>query len=108
MRMSAVKRALLETIDGLIDMMPVEESLFAEQFFGKEMSLNHVRWMAETAKANVSSWPIDKTGRWIGFIQGVLACHQILDVSEERDRTRPLFHAAYAEDGEIIPETKEP
>jgi hypothetical protein len=41
----------------------------------------------ETSPKNLS--------RWIGFVQGVLAAMGRLDVSEERDRTRPIFHTAY-------------
>lgn len=49
--------------------------------------------------------PIDKTQRWLGFVQGVLAARGILDVDAERDRTREILHAVYAADGEPIPAT---
>lgn len=50
-------------------------------------------------------WPTDKTSRWIGYIQGVLASNGQLDVNAERDRTRPFFHEAYQALGLIVPET---
>jgi len=41
--------------------------------------------------------------RWLGFVQGVLTCLGRLSVKEERDFSRPLFHAAYAAAGAIPP-----
>lgn len=38
--------------------------------------------------------PIDKIARWTGFIQGVLAARGLLNVDDERNRTRPIFAAA--------------
>jgi hypothetical protein len=52
-------------------------------------------------------WPIDKISRWIGCVQGVMRCRGVLDFSAERDRTRPIFHKAYAATGQVIPETAE-
>jgi len=40
-------------------------------------------------------FPLDKLGRWVGFVQGVLAANGVLDVDAERERTRPLFWTAY-------------
>lgn len=60
----------------------------------------HLRWMCRTARDNAAFWPVDKTGRWLGFVQGVLAARGLLDVDTERDRTRPMFHAAY---GRAVP-----
>ncbi len=36
----------------------------------------------------------DKIGRWVGFVQGVMAARGWLSVPEERDRTRELFTTA--------------
>ena len=41
----------------------------------------------------------DKQSRWLGFIQGVMVMYNIIDVEEERDFSRPLFHKAYKELG---------
>ena len=50
-------------------------------------------------------WPLDKTSRWLGFIQGVMSCRGILEVGKERDRTRELFHRAYEQSGQSVPKT---
>ena len=49
--------------------------------------------------------PIDKISRWLGFIQGILYAHNLLDINEERDITRPLIHAAYKEMQKEIPQS---
>lgn len=38
---------------------------------------------------------LDKQSRWLGYIQGVLAVRGHLNVMEERDLTRPMYHEAY-------------
>lgn len=58
-------------------------------------------------KEHCDDWPADKTGRWIGFIQGVLFAEGLLDINTERDFTRPLFHAYYRENGIEIPPSVE-
>lgn len=49
---------------------------------------------ADRAVLLASTMPIDKLGRWTGFIQGVMASRGWLDVAAERDRTRPIFNRA--------------
>lgn len=44
--------------------------------------------------------PFDKLSRWLGFVQGVLAVQGIIDVDEEREFTRPIFHQLY---GKVVP-----
>jgi hypothetical protein len=51
--------------------------------------------MMDTLLEHAGEWPIDKTNRWIGFIQGILFVEGVLNIDEERDFTRPLFHAYY-------------
>jgi hypothetical protein len=65
----------------------------------------HLAWMCDTAADRCRDWPLDKLSRWLGFVQGVLASRGTLSVEAERDFSRPLFHAAYAVDGEAAPET---
>lgn len=60
-------------------------------------SQKHLLWMCSTAIEHASTWPVDKLSRWLGFVQGVLTVQGILTVGEEREFSRPLFHAAYAE-----------
>lgn len=62
-------------------------------------------WMLKTGLDRNNQVPVDKTGRWIGFIQCALIVRGVLDTKAERDNTRALFHAAYAATGQDIPET---
>lgn len=63
----------------------------------------HLIWMCATAAVQAATWPDDKTSRWLGFVQGVMTVHGLLTVAGERDFSRPLFHAAYAEQGRAAP-----
>jgi len=49
--------------------------------------------------------PIDKTSRWLGFIQGILWAGGFIDIKQEREFTRPLIHQAYIDMGKEPPET---
>lgn len=70
--------------------------------------LVHLRWMCEQMRDLPESTPLDKASRWLGFVQGCLVMHGLISVSQERDFSRPLFHAAYRETGISIPETVSP
>lgn len=54
---------------------------------------------------NVKVWPVDKTNRWIGFIQGVLYSKGLIEIDVERGFTRPLFHRYYKENMIDVPES---
>lgn len=55
------------------------------------ISIGHLRWMLEQIKKpNVMS--DTKKHRWLGYIQGVMVSMYGLDVSQERNRTRPWFN----------------
>lgn len=64
---------------------------------------NHLLWMCEQAQSHLTDWPLDKTSRWLGFIQGCLTVRGVLSVQEEREFSRPLFHAAYRAQGDCPP-----
>lgn len=64
---------------------------------------SHLLWMCASAQEHASEWPIDKLSRWLGFIQGVMTFQGLLNVEEERDFSRPLFHAAYRAEGMAPP-----
>ena len=68
----------------------------------------HLLWMCASAKDHASSWPIDKLSRWLGFIQSAMTFQGLLNVEEERDFSRPLFHAAYRSEGLAPPSTLGP
>lgn len=114
--MDPVRIALKQTIEGLIPQIPNWLPPAPVEFPGdedgegysmrKETSVTSLRWMLETCLLCLEDWPVDKTSRWIGFVQGVLACKsKDFSVDAERDRTRPFFHAAYAAVGATIPKT---
>jgi hypothetical protein len=68
-------------------------------------SPENLRWMLHRCLDELLTFPVDKLGRWVGFVQGVLALSSNLDVDAERDRTRGRFHAAYEATGQVIPKT---
>lgn len=45
------------------------------------------------AREHIDELPEDKANRWLGFVQGILIAAEVIGVNEERDYTRPLFHA---------------
>lgn len=92
-----LKDALRETLDGLYRLIPDDLDRSPFQINVNETTPEHLRWMVDQCWANLDDWPVDKTSRWIGYIQGVLAAlSSTFSVSAERDRTRPFFHRAYA------------
>src|SRR5690606_15385660 len=74
---------------------------------GDETSLANLAWMCRTALAGIETLPIDKINRWLGFVQGVLAIRGLITVQGERDFSRPLFHAAYHNEGTAAPATRD-
>jgi hypothetical protein len=89
---SEVRRAHIAVIDGLYG------DLLGLEFGEGKLSGSHLRWMCGEVLRNIKTMPVDKMGRWVGFIQGVMACNGLLDVDAERERTRPIFTAAYSAD----------
>lgn len=87
----ALRVSNLEVVAGL------RERLIAAASFGSgKTGRDHLVWMCDKLlNTGVPYMPIDKSGRWIGFIQGVMAANGCLDVDAERDRTRPLYERAY-------------
>lgn len=67
----------------------------------------HLIRMCEIGAAHAGEWPADKTGRWLGYVQGCLAARGLLDVDAERDLTRGDFRTAYALLGLEAPATIE-
>lgn len=60
--------------------------------------------MMNTILENYESWPPDKTGRWLGYVQCiVIEVEGLSTVEEERDFTRPLFHEYYNKIGVDTP-----
>ncbi len=82
-----VAKGLLPYIDKMPKDYPYEE----------DDSPEHLKWMVAEIVSNsrYTDYPIDKLSRWLAYIQGILRAHRVLDTVAERDRTRPIFHAAY-------------
>lgn len=53
----------------------------------------HLIKLCDEAIINGHKYPTDKLNRWLGFIQGVLAHANLINVDIERDYTRPLLHS---------------
>lgn len=84
----ALRAANVAVIAGLQDQLITAE-------FGRDAtSATHLRWMCDELLDNLGHMPADKSGRWIGFIQGVMAANGVLNVDDERDRTRPIYQRA--------------
>lgn len=61
----------------------------------KEARLGHVRWMCaevggfvEYGVANSDQEKIEKAHRWLGFIQGVMHCYDVMTISDMKDDNR--------------------
>jgi hypothetical protein len=100
--MDPIREASRKTLEGLLTMIPSEDPPVS-----KPTSFTNLKWMVTTCLADLEVMPVDKTNRWIGFVQGVLAVRGVLDVNEERNRTRPFFHEAYAAVGQEIPQSRD-
>ena len=89
----------------------MEKILFKKEYiklsYRYEKMIKNENWLAaspKTTKEHIlkmlkvlreEDMSIDKSSRFLGFIQGVLCAHGILDVDKERDYTRPLFQEVY-------------
>ena len=61
----------------------------------RKTSLRNLAWMCRTAINEPMS--TDKASRWLGFVQGCLAMRGMIDVDDERNYSRSLFHEAVGE-----------
>lgn len=50
----------------------------------------HVAWMLDEIVIHFEDWPLAKLNRWLGYCQGVLACHDVIDIDEEIERVRKM------------------
>ena len=71
-------------------------------------SENRINSMMEQVMLNCLTWPSDKTGRWVGYVQCLLIeVEKVTTINKERDFTRPLFHELYTTEGFAIPNSIE-
>jgi hypothetical protein len=103
---SPVRDAQAEVMRSLLNVVNENKAkLGYNPFLPDTASYDHLVWMLENGIERNYEVPVDKTGRWIGFVQGVLICRGVMDTNDERDRTRSLFHEAYRATGQDIPPT---
>jgi hypothetical protein len=50
----------------------------------------HLLWMCNKIELHAEDWPATKLHRWIGFIQGAMVAHRMLDL----DRAKAMFDKA--------------
>lgn len=67
--------------------------------------IKHVNLMLTAIIVNGDSWPMDKSSRWLGFIQAKLIQHNIITLDGERNDTRDIFHQIYQDNGVNVPES---
>jgi hypothetical protein len=84
-----------------------KEKIKDKTFGEKEYNQIHIMKMLNELEENSNIWSDDKLNRWLGYIQGVLTVFNIIDVDEERDFSRSLFHNYYKKTNKVIPETKD-
>lgn len=71
-------------------------------------SEDRIKDMMNCVVNNCMTWPPDKTGRWVGYVQCLLIeIEAVTTVKKERDFTRPMFHELYGIKGYEIPDTIE-
>lgn len=98
--LAETQRAAFERCAAIIKDAPWEKIIRRSK-----TDLGHLMEMCQVGAANAGAWPADKTGRWLGYVQGCLAARDMLDVDAERDLTRGDFRTAYALMGVAVPET---
>jgi hypothetical protein len=101
--MSSLKAINAQLFARYQDIVRRAQATGEEDPFGQHprLSLKNLQWMCETAIAMSEDMVDDKASRWLGFVQGCLATRGLIDVDEERDITRPMFHSVYEKDGGI-------
>lgn len=100
-----VRDAQAKVMGDLRALIQDNEQVIRDSPLVDEANYDNILWMMETGLSRNDVNPVDKTGRWIGFVQCALIVRRVLDTKTERDQTRALFHAAYAATGQDIPPT---
>jgi len=100
-----VRDAQFEVMIGLEALIILNEQRIRAMPLVDSANYDNILWMIQTALDRNHKVPVDKTGRWIGFVQCALIVRGVLDTDGERNATRSLFHAAYKATGQDIPET---
>lgn len=78
--------------------------LYKEISKDKIKTLIHLISVLETAISYHNLYE-DKLSRWLGYVQGIMSVYGWVDVNDERNSTRELFHKAYVDSDMPIPES---
>jgi hypothetical protein len=100
-----VRDAQAKVMNDLLALMIMREEEIRSAPLVDEANYDNLLFLLENGLKRNNRVPVDKTGRWIGFVQCALIVRGVLDTKAERDQTRALFHAAYQATGQDIPET---
>jgi hypothetical protein len=100
-----VRLAQQKVMTDLLVLLKGNEEKIRSMPLVEEANYDNLLFLMENGVDRNLRVPVDKTGRWIGFVQCALIIRRILDTKTERDQTRALFHAAYLATGQEIPET---
>ena len=60
--------------------------------------LAHVHWMCQKAQEYCEQGELDKANRWLGFIQGVFSCEDLMSIEEMRSHNRDIGNIPLDED----------
>lgn len=85
-------------------LIPLLELLIDHESYPEGTQPSHLLKLANEAITR-DDLPFDKLRGWLGYVQGVLIARNQLDMDEERERTRPIFHASYEAVGLAKPKT---
>lgn len=85
-------RDLISHLMGRYEQMLVTHEVTVSARLGPDVHRRALQ-LCQHAAAHMHEIAEDKANRWLGFIQGVLICASVVDIEDERDYTRPLFHA---------------
>jgi hypothetical protein len=100
-----VRLAQQKVMTDLLAILKNNEEKIRSMPLVEEANYDNLLFLMENGVDRNLQVPVDKTGRWIGFVQCALIIRRILDTKTERDQTRALFHAAYLATGQEIPPT---
>lgn len=100
-----IRDAQAKVMRDLRDVIIANEQVIKNHPLVEEADFDNILWLIDTGLSRNGSYPIDKIGRWIGFVQCALIVRGILDTNREREKTRSIFHTAYLATNQKIPET---
>jgi len=66
---------------------------------GKEVSVGHLFWMCNRAIGLIHEGSIEKSHRWLGFVQGALWVFEIYSIHDLRKHSRPRCPHCHGPEG---------